>query len=167
MGMKQPMDGAFNGVPPQEDNMGDNAPMANDGEMPNDGGMPDEAPNDMPTEEPDMSGGNEWDDSTAAIIQKLSPEDREAVRAYAESMLSKSEDNATEDNGEDMPEDDGLMDDDHLMEGTFTKAQLNFLTENFGPTQDELTQDLENKPLAGREKKSIKPNSPFVAPDFK
>lgn len=161
MGMKQPMDGAFNGVPPQEDNMGDNAPMPNDGEM------PDEAPNDMPTEEPDMSGGNEWDDSTAAIIQKLSPEDREAVRAYAESMLSKSEDNATEDNGEDMPQDNGLMDDDQLMEATFTKAQLNYLAENFGPTQDELTQDLENKPLAGKEKKSIKSNSPFAAPDFK
>lgn len=42
---------------------------------------------------PDMGGGpeEEGDDSTMSIINQLSPEDREAVRSYAESMLSRDE----------------------------------------------------------------------------
>ena len=48
---------------------------------PMDGGAP----------EGDMGGGMEGDDSTMGIINQLSPKDREAVRAYAESMLTRDE----------------------------------------------------------------------------
>lgn len=123
----------------------------------------------MGGEQPPMDG-EEGDDSTMSIINQLSDEDREAVRAYAESMLNKSE------SGQEVPAGEGPMTDDPamgeeqspMMESfIFTKKQLNTLMENFGPTEDELQKQDERKPLSKKKEKTVSDKSPFNSPKFK
>ena len=123
----------------------------------------------MGGEQPPMDG-EEGDDSTMSIINQLSDEDREAVRAYAESMLSKSE------SGQEAPAGEGQMTDGPAMGGEqppmmesfiFTKKQLNTLMENFGPTEDELQKQDERKPLSKKKEKTVSDKSPFNSPKFK
>ena len=119
--------------------------------------------------QPPVDGG-EGDDSTMSIINQLSDEDREAVRAYAESMLSKSE------GGQEAPAGEGPMMDGPSMGGEqqpmmesfiFTKKQLNTLMENFGPTEDELQKQDERKPLQKKKERTVSDKSPFNSPKFK
>jgi hypothetical protein len=132
MGEQPPMDG-------QDPNMGEQPPM--DGQDPNMG------------EQPPMDGNN--DDSTISIINQLSDEDREAVRAYAESMLDTSIEQ------ESTPE-------QSMMESiVFTKKQLNKLFENFGPTEDEIQRNKKNKPLNQKKERTVSSKSPFNSPRFK
>ena len=171
------MDGAS--TVPSGDPMVDGDPMADeqppmDGQDPAMGGDP---MMDDPTmggdpmagEQPPMEG-EDGDDSTMSIINQLSDEDREAVRAYAESMLSKSE------GGQEAPAGEGPMMDDPSMGGEqqpmmesfiFTKKQLNTLMENFGPTEDELQKQDERKPLPKKKEKTVSNKSPFNSPKFK
>ena len=120
----------------------------------------------MAGEQPPMEGG-EGDDSTMSIINQLSDEDREAVRAYAESMLSKSEGGQEAPAGEDPMMGDPAMGGEQppMMESfIFTKKQLNTLMENFGPTEDELQKQDERKPLPKKKEKTVSGKSPFNSP---
>ena len=164
-----PSDGPMMGGDPMAD---EQPPM--DGQDPAMGGDP---MMDDPTMEGDpMAGeqppmdGEDGDDSTMSIISQLSDEDREAVRAYAESMLSKSE------GGQEAPTGEGPMMDDPAMGGEqqpmmesfiFTKKQLNTLMENFGPTEDELQKQDERKPLQKKKERTVSDKSPFNSPKFK
>jgi len=162
---------AMGGAPMDDPNaggpMGD-APM----DDPNAGGPMGDAPMDDPNaggtmgDDEQMDGGpmgedpntaGEGSDDTMSIINQLSDEDREAVRSYAESMLSRDETQ----NGDDMAQGDEQP---PMMEQViFTKKQLNMIQENLGPTQDELM-DKSRKELP---KKQSKPNnSPFSSPKF-
>lgn len=143
-------------------------PMAG-GQPPMDGQDPAMGGDPMAGEQPPMEGG-EGDDSTMSIINQLSDEDREAVRAYAESMLSKSEDGQEAPAGEDPMMDDPAMGGEQppMMESfIFTKKQLNTLMENFGPTEDELQKQDERKPLPKKKEKTVSGKSPFNSPKFK
>lgn len=140
---------------------GEQPPM--DGQDPAMGGDP------MASEQPPMEGG-EGDDSTMSIINQLSDEDREAVRAYAESMLSKNENGQEAPAGEDPMMSDPAMGEEQppMMESfIFTKKQLNTLMENFGPTEDELQKQDERKPLPKKKEKTVSGKSPFNSPKFK
>lgn len=151
-GGQPPMDGqdpAMGGDPMMDDPAMDGDPMAG--------------------EQPPMEGG-EGDDSTMSIINQLSDEDREAVRAYAESMLSKSEGGQEAPAGEDPMMGDPAMGGEQspMMESfIFTKKQLNTLMENFGPTEDELQKQDERKPLPKKKEKTVSGKSPFNSPKFK
>jgi hypothetical protein len=130
-------------MPPQDPNMGNEPEMGGmDNPMDNAGG--------------DMGG----DDSTMSIINQLSDTDREAVRAYAESMLSRDEGNDVDN--------DGVGDIQAPMQESrkviFTKQQLLEMNENFGPTQMELD---DTKPETFSKKtKETKNNTPFSKPKF-
>ena len=103
-------------------------------------------------------------DETMEIINNLSPKDKEAVKSYAESLISKdeSEDNAEE--AQDIPAQDGLNMEPPMNETfIFKKKQLNKLMENFGPTKTELEKDKKSN-LVKKQKKTKK--TPFNAPDF-
>ena len=107
--------------------------------------------------DPNAMGGQnpegEESDDTASIINKLSDADKEAVRSYAESMLSRDE----AQNGETQ---------DQMMEQViFSKKQLNMIKENFGPSQDELMKKNDRKELPKKQSSKIK-NSPFSSPKF-
>jgi hypothetical protein len=101
------------------------------------------------------------DDSTMSIINQLSDTDREAVRAYAESMLSRDEESDIDN--------DGIGGDAQApMQETrkviFTKKQLLEMNENFGPTADELEK---TKPEIFSKKTDRKNNNtPFDKPKF-
>lgn len=121
----------------------------------------------IPEEEPigndqmGMEGGmpEEGDDSTMSIINQLSDEDKESVRAYAESMLDKKGGNEAE-NKEQPPMDDEQMA-PPIPEGrTFTKKQLK---EEFGV---KVGQGCEKKQTTSPMKKKIRKNSPFNPPMF-
>lgn len=128
-----------------------------EGPMLNNMGMNPEVPEDnMMDDEASMPDENEGDDSTMSIINQLSDEDKESVRAYAESMLDKSEDN------DENPEMDGETA-PAVPEGkTFTKKQLK---EAFGVKPED---DMENNfgPSKQPKKKTISKNSPFNPPMF-
>jgi len=135
----------------EDPNMG--GPMGDMGNDPNAGGpMGGEDPNiggPMGDEDPNMGGG----DDTLSIINKLSDKDKEAVRSYAESMLSRDE--TQQNGGEEQP----------MMEQViFTKKQINKIQENFGPTQDELMNKNNRKELPKKQSKTN--NSPFSNPKF-
>lgn len=139
-------------------NMNEQPPM--DGQDPMMGGDPNmsEQPPMMDgdpnmSEQPPMDSNS--NDSTTSIINQLSDEDREAVRAYAESMLD------THNEQEPAPE-------EPMMESVmFTKKQLNKLFENFGPTEDEIQRNKKNKPLNQKKERTVSSKSPFNAPKFK
>ena len=160
------MDGAS--TVPSGDPMAGGDPMS-DGQPPMDGQDPTMEGGPMAGEQPPMEG-EDGDDSTMSIINQLSDEDREAVRAYAESMLSKSK------GEQEAPAGEGPMMDDPAMGGEqqpmmesfiFTKKQLNTLMENFGPTEDELQKQDERKPLPKKKEKTVSNKSPFNSPKFK
>ena len=171
------MDGAS--TVPSGDPMAGGDPMSDgqppiDGQDPAVGGDPmthDTAMGGDPMDgaQPSMDDG-EGDDSTMSIINQLSDEDREAVRAYAESMLSKSK------GEQEAPAGEGPMMDDPAMGGEqqpmmesfiFTKKQLSTLMENFGPTEDELQKQDERKPLPKKKERTVSDKSPFNSPKFK
>ena len=110
----------------------------------------------MTGDDPNATGGT--GDDTASIINQLSDTDREAVRAYAESMLSRDE---TAGNGQEQQQ--------PMMERViFTKGQLTKLHEEFGPNRDYLYNGDER--INGSTKKTTKTtsnNSPFNSPKFK
>ena len=117
----------------------------------------------------DMSNGPEDDDSTMSIINQLSDTDREAVRAYAESMLSRSEsqgDMGPEgDEAADMPDNNngGPMMETFM----FKKGQLLQLNEKLG-TKNKQEKDVDNKPLAKKNtSKTVSSKSPFAPKRFK
>lgn len=147
-----PMDDAS--LAPEEVNMEEPMPMDDMGEeMPADN-MAEEAPMD------NMEG-----DETMDVINQLSPKDKEAVKSYAESLISKDETNSG-DNAEaqEEPMQDGLNMEVPMNETfIFSKKQLNKLMENFGPSEAEL--EKEEKPNLVKKHKNVK-NSPFNAPDF-
>ena len=171
------MDGAS--TVPSGDPMAGGDPMSDgqppmDGQDPAVGGDPmtdDTAMGGDPMDgaQPSMDDG-EGDDSTMSIINQLSDEDREAVRAYAESMLSKSEGGQEAPAGEDPMMDDPAMGGEQqpMMESfIFTKKQLSTLMENFGPTEDELQKQDERKPLQKKKERTVSDKSPFNSPKFK
>lgn len=152
------------GAPMDDPNMGGD-PMGtmDNGQLdPQMGGGPD-----MGGEEPPMDGGEGGDDSTMSIINQLSPEDREAVRSYAESMLSRDE----EQNGPDMGGEEPPMGGDPnggapMMESfVFTKKQIKAINENLQNMEPE--DDDKNKGLEKKKGKNISKKSPFKAPQFK
>ena len=175
-GGQPPMDGqdpAMSGDPMMGDSAMGGGPMAG-GQPPMDG-QDSAMGGDPMMDDPAMGGqppmeGGEGDDSTMSIINQLSDEDREAVRAYAESMLSKSEGGQEAPAGEDPMMGDPAMGGEQppMMESfIFTKKQLNTLMENFGPTEDELQKQDERKPLPKKKEKTVSGKSPFNSPKFK
>jgi hypothetical protein len=113
--------------------------------------------------DPNMGGDDSMDDSTTSIINQLSPEDREAVRSYAQSMLSRAEgDNGTESEGaSDSQSPDAIM----AMESViFTKKQLRTIMENVGIFNNEPRKE---KSLTKKSTKSVSKNSPFNSPNFR
>ena len=157
-----PMDGASpapeGSEMPMDPGMGEGMPEG--GEMPMDPGMGEGMPEggEMPMD-PGMEG-----DETMEIISKLSPKDKEAVKSYAESLISKDETNDMPEETQESPAQDGLNMEAPMNETfIFRKKQLNKLMENFGPTETELEKD--KKPnLVKKQKKTKK--TPFNAPDF-
>ena len=133
----------------------DNNPSAGDASM-----SPSNNPMDMgdPSMSGDMGAEEAADDSTVSIINQLSPEDREAVRSYAESMLNRSENNG-EGEGQTQSSDETLA-----MESViFTKKQLRKIMENVGIFNN----DTDKKtPLKNKGTKSVTKKSPFNSPKF-
>ena len=115
-------------------------------EMPNGGGEMPEVP-EVETEE--------GDDSTMSIINQLSDEDRESVRAYAESMLNKQEEKGEEE----VPEMPDEMQGNPQECKRFTKKQLK---EEFGvkPNADE------EMPAKNTLRTTLKNGNPFNPPKF-
>ena len=139
------------------------APEAN--EMPEDPNMMGGMGNDMPMDgEAPMDNNEMGGDETMDIINQLSPKDKEAVKSYAESLISKDESDDNAEEAQDVLAQDGLNMEAPMNETfIFRKKQLNKLMENFGPTETELEKD--KKPnLVKKQKKTKK--TPFNAPDF-
>ena len=120
----------------------------------------------MGGEDPMMGGdpatGDGGDDSTISIINQLSPTDKEAVRAYAESMLSRSEGNI--ENSTDMVDDS--MGEAPMMESVvFTKKQIKKINESFRSINNkgDDTKTVLNK----KKTQTVSKKSPFNSPDFK
>lgn len=121
------------------------------GDMGNEGNAP-EIPDTDTTAE-----GN--DDSTMSIINQLSDEDRESVRAYAESMLDKN--GGTEENEPEIPDTEEEMPQENFQESRrFTKKQLK---EEFGPK----TNSENESPLNQNKKRTeVRNGNPFNPPKF-
>lgn len=139
------------------------APEAN--EIPEDPNMMGGMGNDMPMDgETPMDNNEMGGDETIDIINKLSPKDKEAVKSYAESLISKDESGDNTEETQDAPVQDGLNMEAPINETfIFRKKQLNKLMENFGPMDAELEKD-EKTNLVKKQKKTKK--TPFNAPDF-
>ena len=148
-GGQEPMDGQDPMMGGGQEPMDGQDPMMDGEQQPMDGQDPMMGDEQIPTE-----GG---DDSTVSIIQQLSDEDREAVRAYAESMLgNKNSDNEM-----------SPVNNEPMMESViFTKRQLNKLMENFGPTEDEIQKKDNRKPLMKKKEQTVSKKSPFNSPKF-
>ena len=140
------------------DEMGNQIPPVQDGGIEDTSGD-EEMPSDNAGENPEIPEGG--DDSTMSIIDQLSDKDRDAVRAYAESLLNRSEAPNEGTQGEESTN-------QPIMETLKAKKnEWRRLVENFGPTQDEISVDSENnKSLAKKSKKSVVQDSPFNAPNF-
>lgn len=139
------------------------APEAN--EMPEDPNVMGGMDNNMPMDgETPMDDNEMGDDETMNIINQLSPKDKEAVKSYAESLISKDESGDNTEEIQDAPVQDGLNMEAPMNETfIFRKKQLNKLMENFGPTETELEKN-EKPNLVKKQKKTRK--TPFNAPDF-
>ena len=139
------------------------APEAN--EMPEDPNMMGGMGNDMPMDgEAPMDNNEMGGDETMDIINQLSPKDKEAVKSYAESLISKDESDDNAEEIQNVPAQDGLNMEAPMNETfIFRKKQLNKLMENFGPMDAELEKD-EKTNLVKKQKKTKK--TPFNAPDF-
>ena len=110
------------------------------------------------TPAPDQEGTG---DSTMDIINQLSPTDREAVRAYAESMLSRDENNESAPNEEPAPQGQDVM--MEITKGRLTKVQ-NRLNEAFG---DMVSRDKKSEGDRVQKKVNVRKNnfkSPFDSP---
>ena len=144
-----PMPDMENNSMESEPNMGDE-PM-NDDSMGDEPNMGDDSMNDEPTgDEPmDYPENDDNDDSTISIINQLSKEDKEAVRAYAESMLKRSE--PSSENNQPMME-----------TFIFSKKQLQTIMENFNDTNNREERNTLNK----KEKRTVSKKSPFNSPKF-
>lgn len=128
-------------------------------EMPEDPNTMGDMSNEMPMNNNEMGG-----DETMEIINQLSPKDKEAVKSYAESLISKDESNDSTEEMNDAPVQDGLNMEPPMNETfIFNKKQLNKLMENFGPMDAELEKN--EKPNLVKKQKPIK-KTPFNAPDF-
>ena len=166
--MEQPQSGPMDGASPASNGdgtaMGGGPSMGGDPSMnggPAMGGDPS-----MDGEDPMMGGDpateDGGDDSTISIINQLSPSDKEAVRAYAESMLNRSESN--NENGTDMA--DGSMEEDPMMESVvFTKKQLKKINESFRSTSNK--EDGTKTVLNKKKTQTVSRKSPFNSPEFK
>lgn len=156
------MDGAsFNDAPeeqPQVDNGMDmnQEPNQETADMPQDAMPPMEQP-----ENQDMSNNEPSDDSTMSIINQLSDTDREAVRAYAESMLNRDE---TVDNNSNENPDGPAEPMQETKSVIFTKGQLREMNENFGPTADELEKTKQN--MFSKKTNDKNNKTPFDKPKF-
>ena len=107
----------------------------------------------------DMDGGDGAgsSDDTISIINQLTDTDREAVRAYAESMLNRDE-----------TQQGGGEEQEPMMESViFTKKQLNHIRESIGIGSTSVDNELvgKSKPL-GKKTNSKTKNSPFSPPTF-
>lgn len=131
-----------------------------DGEAMGDGenNVPDDIPGDMPSDSMDNPPASKDDEEIGGdteidnIVSQLSPDDQKAVRSYAQSMLDRSEGN-----------DGGSMMESIILK----KHQIRGLSENFGPSEDELKMSFdERKPLNRKIKSVISKKSPFKNPDF-
>ena len=132
-------------------------------EMPNDGDIPQDMGSDDIMSPETLPGADENmpQDETMDVINQLSQKDKEAVKAYAESLISKSENTNTEEEI-DAPTPDGLNMEAPINETfIFKKQQLNKIMENFSTR----TETDEVPSLVKKQKNSIK-NTPFNAPDF-
>ena len=123
-------------------------------------------------------GEGEGDDSTMSIINQLSPEDREAVRSYAESMLSRDETKGEDMGGEEPPMDGGeapmggdpgMGPDPNggapMMESfVFSKKQIRSINENLPVTDLKKREDKVNDKKKGN---NTPKKSPFNSPKFK
>ena len=141
----------------------DGDPSMGGGDTNDMGGDPsmDDDPNEMGGD-PSMDGepSNAENDDTMSIINQLSDTDKEAVRKYAESMLSRDE---TKSDGESI-EMDGEQ--PPMMEQViFTKKQIKKINENLLQTTDDSDCRDERKPLDKRQSK-ISKKSPFSQPKF-
>ena len=181
-----PMDGASDVPPgPADPGMGGD-PAMGPSEMPPADGNGQLDPNmdagmeEPPVDDPSMGGeppmdepeGGEGDDSTISIINQLSPEDREAVRSYAESMLARDEEkNGGEElGGGEPPMDDPSMGGDPnggpMMESViFTKKQLKTINENFLQMSDD--EEKKDKKVGLKKGDKLHKKSPFNSPKFK
>ena len=130
---------------------------------------------DMPMDDPnmmdsgmegDMSGNDNMGESneTMDIINRLTPKDQEAVKAYAESLMSQNETPSNDESSNmDAPIPDGLNMEEPVNETfIFKKSQLNKIMETFG---DKRKKDGKENILSKKQKKVTK-NTPFNAPDF-
>ena len=154
--MEQPQSDPMDGASPASN--GDGTAMGGGPSMGGDPSMDGEGP--MMGGDPATEDGG--DDSTISIINQLSPTDKEAVRAYAESMLNRSESN--NENGTDMA--DGSMEEDPMMESVvFTKKQLKKINESFRSTnnKEDDTKTILNK----KKSQTVSKKSPFNSPEFK
>ena len=167
MPMADPMAGGADpmagGADPMADPMaGGEDPMAD----PMAGGMDPMAGGEDPMaggEDPMAGGENETDDSTMSIINQLSDEDREAVRSYAESMLSKHGGKNDSDSADPMAGGEGEETPEvapAIPEGIcFTKKQLK---ESFGVGRNsEEMQRVKDKTIG-----KVNRHNPFLAPNF-
>lgn len=140
----------------------DNIPHGEEGMGDGENNVPDDIqgdiPENMPSDDMDKSmvsaddDGNGVDNDIDSIVNQLSAEDQKAVRSYAQSMLDRSEKN----------------DGNSMMESIILKkCQIRGLSENFGPSEDELKMSFdERKPLNHKIKSVISKKSPFKNPDF-
>jgi hypothetical protein len=151
-------DAAMGGDPMMGDPAMGGDPMAGE-QPPMDGQDPAMGGDPMASEQPPMDGG-EGDDSTMSIINQLSDEDREAVRAYAESMLNNSNSEASSNN--DVP----MNGEEPVMESViFTKKQLRTIMEGIGNA--DIEPETDNRRLNKKKDKSVSKKSPFNSPNFK
>jgi hypothetical protein len=135
MDNEDPMMGDDQNMDNEDPMMGDDQNMDNEDPMMGDG-------QDMGGDE---SGNDDSDDSTISIIKQLSPRDKEAVRAYAKSMLN----NSNEDN--------------NISESfIFTKKQLSEIMENFNDTEEKENENMRLK----NNKPTVSKKSPFNSPKF-
>ena len=122
-------------------------------------------------EDPNAMGGEGAGDDTMSIINQLSDTDREAVRAYAESMLSRDETQGEgggepADGGDDLPIDANGQ---PMMEKViFTKNQLRMINEELGlNSQPKDNDEKSQKPLQKKTSNTTSKKSPFNPPRFK
>ena len=123
----------------------------------------------MPTEDPNMMGGEEMedapgdDDSTATIIDQLSDEDKEAVRNYAKSLLDRDEmqGNAP------APEEDAAAMPDQSNGGVMmeiTKGRLKKVQQKLGETFRDNKREEDNDRKQKKANKNTGKKSPFDSP---
>lgn len=162
-----PMDDAS--LSPDQGMMDDPNAMGSDQGMMDDPNAIGGDPNAM-GEDPSAIGGEGIGDDTMSIINQLSDADREAVRAYAESMLSRDETQGEvggeQDGGDDLPIDANGQ---PMMETViFTKNQLKMINEELGLNSQLKNKDDDGKkPLQKKTSNTTSKKSPFNPPKFK